>query len=151
MQRQHISQADVKTPSVHPILQADHELSGSVVAKVLDSMDVHGRLTLEDFVAIADVSFQIPSHACLNCPSVCCSQEAKDGFDTKCWCSCRRLSDCGACSNHIAPDNVCRCAGRGDLCRHTPSKVDAPQLLPPVVSVLEHFLPIPSALHEIGP
>ena len=36
--------------------QADHELSGSVVSKVLESMDVHGRLTLEEFLAIADVS-----------------------------------------------------------------------------------------------
>jgi len=36
--------------------QAHHELSGSMVSKVLESMDVHGRLTLEEFLAIADVS-----------------------------------------------------------------------------------------------
>ena len=36
--------------------KAKHELSGSMVSKVLDSMDVHGRLTLEEFLAIADVS-----------------------------------------------------------------------------------------------
>ena len=42
--------------NVHMWMQADHELSGSVVSKVLDSMDVHGRLTLEEFLAIADVS-----------------------------------------------------------------------------------------------
>ena len=41
--------------------KADHELSGSVVSKVLDSMDVHGRLTLEEFLAIADVS--LPPYA----------------------------------------------------------------------------------------
>ncbi|CAL5223981.1 g6593 [Coccomyxa viridis] len=34
--------------------KADHELAGSVVSKVLESMDVHGRLTLEEFLAIAD-------------------------------------------------------------------------------------------------
>ena len=36
--------------------KANHELSGSVVSMVLESMDVHGRLTLEEFLAIADVS-----------------------------------------------------------------------------------------------
>ena len=36
--------------------KANHELSGSVVSKTLESMDVHGRLTLEEFLAIADVS-----------------------------------------------------------------------------------------------
>lgn len=41
-------------------MQADHELRGSVVSKVLDSMDVHGRLTLDDFLAIADVRARLP-------------------------------------------------------------------------------------------
>ena len=41
-------------------VQADHELSGSVVSKVLEAMDVHGRLTLDEFLAIADVSAWLP-------------------------------------------------------------------------------------------
>ena len=36
-------------------LQADKELPGVVVSKVLESMDVHGRLTLDQFLAIVDV------------------------------------------------------------------------------------------------
>lgn len=43
--------------------KAHHELSGSIVSKVLESMDVHGRLTLEEFLAIADVRALIPVHA----------------------------------------------------------------------------------------
>ena len=35
--------------------QADKELSGSVVSKVLENMDVHGRLTLDQFLAIVEV------------------------------------------------------------------------------------------------
>jgi hypothetical protein len=35
--------------------QADKELPGTVVAKVLESMDVHGRLTLDQFLAIVEV------------------------------------------------------------------------------------------------
>lgn len=38
--------------------KAEHELSGSVVSKVLDAMDVHGRLTLDQFLAIAEVLSQ---------------------------------------------------------------------------------------------
>jgi len=34
---------------------AKRELPGDVVAKVLEAMDVHGRLTLDQFIAIAEV------------------------------------------------------------------------------------------------
>lgn len=61
------------------MIKADHELSGPVVGKVLDSMDVHGRLTLEEFLAIADVRRLIPSHQWLIC--MCCSMAMDRSFE----------------------------------------------------------------------
>jgi hypothetical protein len=50
--------------------RAEHELSGAVVSKVLESMDIHGRLTLDQFLAIVEVRSW--RHASTGLPSFTC-------------------------------------------------------------------------------